>query len=61
MKRLAQLLTTLVLAAVLAVPVMADVAPEPIPDSSNTTLYLILGVVVVAAVILYFVLKKRKK
>ena len=49
-------------AVLAAVPVMADVAPEPIPVSSDSGLfYILIAVVVIAAAVLFYVLKKRKK
>ena len=60
MKRLFQLLTLLVLSVVLALPVMADVAPDPISGGGSSVLFLVLAIVVVAAVVLFVVIKKRK-
>ena len=60
MKRLSQLLTLLVLSVVLALPVMADVVPDPISGGGSSVLFLVLAIVVVAAVVLFVVIKKRK-
>ena len=62
MKRLAQLVLVMLFAVLAAVPVMADVAPEPSPVSSDSGLfYILIAVVVIAAAVLFYVLKKRKK
>ncbi|MBQ8995486.1 MAG: hypothetical protein IJ091_06690 [Oscillospiraceae bacterium] len=61
MKRFAQFCTVLVLSVVLAVPVMADIAPMPSPASSGVPVFLVLGIVAIAVAVVVYLIKKHRK